>query len=193
MARRPKPTTAPPPRSGTDHQPISHVEWVPRDALRANDYNPNAMAPPERALLRTSILEDGWTQPIVARSDGEIVDGYHRWLTASDKDVAAMTGGLVPVVRLDTDPATQRMATIRHNRARGAHGVLRMADIATQLSDELGVPVEEIGARLSMEDEEVRRLLMSGGATQWGGVSFNRAWVPGGDDWATDTTTPDED
>lgn len=62
-----------------EEMPLNQVEWVPRETLRANDYNPNKMFSIELGLLKVSILEDGWTQPIVARLDGEIVDGFHRW------------------------------------------------------------------------------------------------------------------
>jgi ParB-like chromosome segregation protein Spo0J len=139
------------------------VTWVKRDRLTANKWNPNRQAPPEHRLLRTSILENGWTQPIVAHEEGaddqgplfEIVDGYHRWLVAADQRVAAMTDGLVPVVRLDDpDPALARMATIRHNRARATHGVLPMADLVAQLH-ELGLEPAEIGKRLEMDPEEM--------------------------------------
>ena len=165
-------------RHTPDDHPLARVEWVDRATLRANDYNPNAMASPERHLLRQSILEDGWTQPIVARSDGEIVDGFHRWLTSADPDIAALTGGLVPVVRLDTDPATQRMATIRHNRARGTHGVVRMTEIVRDLAETHDLDHAEIGTRLGMEGEEIERLLITGGALNWAGDDFTAAWNP---------------
>lgn len=154
---------------------MNAVAWIPRDELRANDYNPNHVAPDELELLRTSILEDGWTQPIVVRADGEIVDGFHRWTLAEEPDIAGMTDGLVPVVRLpaDLDPAQQRMATIRHNRARGQHGIVRMADIVTDMVQRLGVSEEDVGRRLGMDREEVRRLIDHGdmlhrhGAGEW--------------------------
>ena len=69
-----------------DENPVAHVQWVKRDTLHANDYNPNVVARTERALLKLSIMEDGWTQPIVARTDGEIVDGFHRWSISADPD-----------------------------------------------------------------------------------------------------------
>src|SRR5262249_33502409 len=58
------------------------VEWVPRSLLRPNKYNPNKMTLHDRALLKQSILEDGWTQPIVTLLDGTIVDGEQRWTVA---------------------------------------------------------------------------------------------------------------
>lgn len=165
----------------TSTQPLHNLTWVSRDTLRANQYNPNKVAPPEMRLLKISILENGWTQPIVARPDGEIVDGFHRWTLSADKDIAALTDGLIPVVYLapDLDPASQRMATIRHNRARGSHHVVKMADIVGEL-DELGLSAEEIGLRLQMESEEVARLIQRGNKLVRGAnpEGFNPGWVP---------------
>lgn len=169
--------------AGIDAQPVSAVEWTERDKLSANMWNPNRQAPPEHRLLKTSILENGWTQPIVARNiDGEleIVDGYHRWLVAADPQVAAMTGGLVPVVRLpDCPPDMARLATIRHNRARGTHHVLGMADIVSDLID-MGLDADEISARLEMDDEEVERLADRGMMTKRGAAAdFGKGWTVG--------------
>lgn len=164
-------------------QPITTVEWVDPETLRANDYNPNHVAPPELRLLKLSILENGWTQPIVAHPSGEIVDGFHRWsLGLKDTQIRALTGGLVPVVRLhDVGPDLARLATIRHNRARGTHYVAKMAEIVSGLV-EYGLPPEEIAKRLGMEDEEVERLLDRGDSLARNGRDgFNKGWVPEGD------------
>ena len=45
--------------------PVYKVKAVPLDKIRANSYNPNAVAPPEMELLETSIWEDGYTMPVV--------------------------------------------------------------------------------------------------------------------------------
>ena len=159
---------------------MSAVEWVPRDTLRANDYNPNHVAPLELELLKVSLLEDGWTQPIVIRDGGEIVDGFHRWLCSGDPRIGDLTGGLVPVVKLpaDMEPAQQRMATIRHNRARGVHGIVKMADIVSDMVKELGVPEAEVVRRLGMERDEVQRLLDHGDMLQrHGDGEFSKGWT----------------
>jgi ParB-like chromosome segregation protein Spo0J len=164
-----------------EQDPVSHVVWVPANTLHANDYNPNHVAPPEMALLKLSIMEDGFTQPIVARPDGEIVDGFHRWtLGSTDADLIARYGGYVPVVRLrPADAAHQRMSTIRHNRARGNHAVVRMAEIVRELAGTMGLDPVEIGRRLGMEDEEVERLQDASGMIGRGSAdTFGKGWVP---------------
>ena len=108
--------------------PINKVAWIESGVLSANSYNPNQVFPPEMDLLKQSLLEDGWTQPLVIREDMEIVDGFYRWLLVKqDPEVSDLTGGLVPVVFLQNiSKRHQIMSTIRHNRARGAHGLLKM-------------------------------------------------------------------
>jgi ParB/RepB/Spo0J family partition protein len=163
-------------------QPISNVRWVPRDLLSSNDYNPNNVATPEMRLLAQSIIESGWTQPIVVRPVDErfeIVDGFHRWTVSDWPEVRKMTDGLVPVVTIDPDPAHQRMATIRHNRARGKHHVVRMAEIVDSLVNELGVPKDDLKKRLGMSDEEVARLLARGSMIDRGAADdMSEAWRP---------------
>lgn len=176
--------TAPP--ASTTEQPISRVQWIHRSRLTANAWNPNKQAPPERRLLKTSIMENGWTQPIVVHQEGadehgplfEIVDGYHRWVTSADPKVYALTDGCVPVVELlEPDPALARMATIRHNRARGTHHVLGMADIVADLMD-MGLSPQEIGRRLEMDDEEVDRLADRGVMVKRGAAAeFGKGWT----------------
>lgn len=161
-------------------QPVSNVQWVERDKLTANDYNPNIQTRIDTALLKISILASGWTQPLVVRADMEIVDGIHRWLVAEDPDVAELTGGLVPIVVLeDLDPAEQRMATVRHNRARGTHHVLKMSELVAELIDEHGVDPAELRERLGMDEEEVERLHDRGEMISRGSQDeFNKGWVP---------------
>lgn len=165
-----------------DTQPVSQVRWLDRQMLVPNSYNPNAIAPPEMELLKLSILEDGWTMPIVTlpEQDGcfQIVDGYHRWLVSSDPQVFALTDGLVPTVQVALDPIHRQCSTIRHNRARGVHAVIRMADIVRQMIAD-GVSEKELMARLGMEREEVARLNNRAGMpNQIKADGFNKAWIP---------------
>lgn len=166
------------------NQPIGKVEWVNPNTLKANDYNPNHVPPPELKLLKISIMSDGWTQPIVIRENNEIVDGFHRWTLASkDKDVQNLTEGMVPIVRLNEKKREeQMMSTIRHNRARGNHAVMSMASIVQEMKDELGMDDETIQECLGMEEEEVERLYDNSGMTERGSKDeFNNGWKPKGE------------
>lgn len=176
-------------------EPVSRVQWVHRDTLRANDYNPNHVAPQELELLIVSILEDGWTQPIVTgpeqqmtgRRSGafrEIIDGFHRYTVSDDPRLLALYAGMVPVTEVPRDRVGQMMSTIRHNRARGQHGVVPMSRIVERMVT-AGVTVEEFQARLGMEDEEVARLADRAGMPVRGAVlperpeaKFGQAWTP---------------
>ena len=162
-------------------QPLDKIQWIDREKLNPNNYNPNKVAPTELKLLKTSILEDGWTQPIVINADYTIVDGFHRWTVSNDKKIFDLTGGKVPVVVLASkDISQQQMATIRHNRARGTHGVLEMSNIITEMVAE-GIEGNEIMQRLGMEKEEVVRLLFRSGIPKsevFKDAEFSKAWKP---------------
>lgn len=162
-------------------QPVNRIRWVHRDNLKPNRYNPNAVAPPELKLLKISILEDGWTQPIVLNPDHEIVDGFHRWYTSGELAVYRMTAGYVPVVYIDPrDKASQQMSTIRMNRARGTHAVLKMADIIQEMVAS-GLSEQEICTRLQMEREELIRLANRKGVPATDIVQnsdWSKSWIP---------------
>ena len=160
--------------------PLEKLKWVHRDELRPNNYNPNAVAPPEMELLRTSIKEDGWTQPIVSNPDGTIVDGFHRWTCSGHPEIYELTEGFVPVVVLEPlDHEHQQMSTIRHNRARGRHGVLEMGRIVNDML-QAGKSTEEVMKRLKMEREEVIRLSSTGGVLTHPKLDepYSKAWEP---------------
>ena len=70
------------------------------------------------------------------------------------------------------------MATIRHNRARGTHGVEPMSNIISTFVKE-GLSMQEICARLGMEKEEVKRLTQRSGIPAdeiFEDISWGREW-----------------
>jgi len=165
-------------------EPVDCVLWVGVDEIEANDYNPNTVAPPEMELLCTSIEQDGYTQPIVtwAREDNvfEVVDGFHRNRVAREREaVAERIKGHLPITVTNSD-RTERgdriASTIRHNRARGKHGVTPMSDIVVELrrrnwSD------KKIGKQLGMDPDEVLRLCqIMGLADMFSDRDFTEAW-----------------
>lgn len=138
--------------------PLSTLEWVDRDRLKPNDYNPNKVSRENLKLLTQSILTNGWTLPIVVRPDYTIIDGFHRWTVAGEEPLRTMLDGKVPVVKVaHEDQSEDIYGTVTHNRARGTHLLEPMKAIVKRLLDE-GKTVEEIGKQLGMKPEEVFRL-----------------------------------
>lgn len=139
--------------------PLSSLQWVDRDQLHANDYNPNKVSEDNLKLLVQSILTNGWTLPIVVRPDFTIIDGFHRWTVAGREPLKSLLKGKVPVVIVDHhgDESADVYGTITHNRARGTHLLDPMKAIVKKLLDE-GKSVDEIGKQLGMKPEEVFRL-----------------------------------
>lgn len=138
--------------------PLSSLQWVDRDKLRPNDYNPNKVSRENLKLLTQSILTNGWTLPLVVRPDMTIIDGFHRWTVAGEEPLLSMLGGKVPVVIVShADEAEDIYGTVTHNRARGTHLLEPMKAIVRRLLEE-GKSVQEIGQQLGMRPEEVFRL-----------------------------------
>lgn len=138
--------------------PLSSLQWVDRDRLKPNDYNPNKVNPENLKLLVQSILTNGWTLPIVVRPDYTIIDGFHRWTVAGQEPLYSKLQGKVPVVIVTHEDQSEDIyGTVTHNRARGTHLLEPMKAIVKRLLDE-GKTVAEIGRQLGMKPEEVFRL-----------------------------------
>ena len=138
--------------------PLSTLQWVDRDRVKPNDYNPNKKSKQNLELLKQSILTNGWTLPIVVRPDFTIIDGFHRWTVAGEDPLKSMLDGKVPVVIVEhKDKAGNIYGTVTHNRARGTHLLEPMKAIVKELMGE-GKSVEEIGKQLGMRPEEIFRL-----------------------------------
>ena len=160
--------------------PVYTVRAVPIEQIHANAYNPNAVAPPEMKLLYKSILEDGYTMPIVCykldNENYEIVDGYHRYtIMKTHKDIFERENGKLPVVVIDK-PIEQRMAsTIRHNRARGSHSIELMTNIVAEFVDS-GMSDAWIMKNIGMDADELLRLKqVSGLAALFKNREFSKA------------------
>lgn len=159
-------------------QPIAKVYWIPIGLIEANDYNPNTVAPPEMKLLRLSIEEDGYTQPIVVwlRKDGifEVVDGFHRYLIGRQKGLPHLPA--VVINRHENERSNRIASTIRHNRARGKHQVLEMSQIVLELKRRNWSDAK-ISKNLGMDADEVLRLSQIGGlAEAYKDREFSTAW-----------------
>ena len=165
--------------------PVDLVLWVPAGGVEANDYNPNAVAPPEMRLLEHSIREDGYTQPVVTWSDGErreTVDGFHRGeVGRTSTAVREATLGYLPVTTVNAsraDRGNRIASTVRHNRARGKHGVGSMSDIVQELVRRRWTD-KRIAKELGMDADEVLRLKqITGLAELFADREYSEAWEP---------------
>mgnify|MGYP000147173869 FL=1 len=141
-------------------QPVNRIKWVDVNKVSPNDYNPNSVAKKEMGLLYTSILHDGYTQPVVTIYDEVkdkyiIIDGFHRYFTCkSNKDILDRNKGRLPIVVLNKDINDRMASTVRHNRARGMHSVTGMSSMVfnmlengwedVDICNELGMSVEAL-------------------------------------------------
>lgn len=165
------------------NEPVDCVRWVPADLVKANDYNPNTVAPPEMKLLEHSVGQDGYTQPIVAwvnEKDFEVVDGFHRNRVGKEsEEVRKRVHGYLPVTTVNEwrlERSDRIAATIRHNRARGKHRVEAMSEIVIELKRR-NWSDEKIGRELGMDPDEVLRLTqITGLAEMFTSQDFSAAW-----------------
>jgi ParB-like chromosome segregation protein Spo0J len=162
--------------------PVYAVKRVPIDKVKANDYNPNKVAPPEMALLEISILEDGYTQPIVTFYDKTqdlyiVVDGFHRYMAMlNNETIRNREEGMLPVVVIEKDLSDRIASTIRHNRARGTHNVELMSVIVSELV-EMGKGDPWICKHIGMSRDELLRLKqITGLASLFKNKDFSASW-----------------
>lgn len=164
------------------------VQWLPRDAIEPNDWNPNEMADDERKRLKQSLLDTGWTQPIVVHAtEYYIIDGEQRWTVAGSSEIQAesqltppeIPAGHVPVYGITVDDGHARLATVQHNRARGDVEMeslraylqdLRDRDVLEDVHDRIGVSVER--TQLLLDEVTARDI----GAAHEAG--FGAPWEP---------------
>jgi ParB-like chromosome segregation protein Spo0J len=167
-------------------QPVDCILWVPNSTVHANDYNPNSVAPPEMELLKISIMNDGYTQPIVTMDNGdetrEVIDGFHRNRCGKEcQEIQDKVLGFLPVVTIKDErkeKGDRIAATIRHNRARGKHKVESMSDIVLDLKRR-NWSTAKISKELGMDDDEVLRLSqISGLVDMFKDEEFSKAWIP---------------
>ena len=162
--------------------PVYSVKSIPLEKVKANDYNPNAVAPPEMALLETSIWEDGYTQPVVVVYDNEndeyiVVDGFHRYKTLKNSErIREREKGMLPVVVLNKQIHDRMASTIRHNRARGTHNIELMSTIVSELVD-MGKGDRWICQHIGMSSDELLRLKqITGVAALFANRDFSDSW-----------------
>jgi hypothetical protein len=164
-------------------------QWLPREEIEPNDWNPNDMAEPERERLFKSLMDNGWTQPIVVHAEEHyIIDGEQRWSVAEREELARreditppdVPAGYVPVYGITVDENHAKVATIQHNRARGFTGADDLREYLRGLTQFGVLDSDDVKERVDVNDEESRRLLDEVTAREevGKGVEFSPPWEP---------------
>ena len=165
------------------NEPVDCVLWVKNGGVVANDYNPNKVAPPEMQLLEVSILEDGYTQPIVTwinEDKNEVIDGFHRSRVGKESEIVKnRVNGYLPIVTINeshSDKNSRIASTIRHNRARGKHQINAMSEIVLELKNR-NWKNERIARELGMDEDEILRLCQITGLQEiFKDDDFSKSW-----------------
>lgn len=182
------------------------VEEVRASTLKPNAYNPNWQDHHEFELLLRSMKDDGFTTPIIVQKDTmEIVDGEHRWTCAivlaylkknhplkGDQfwpekiitdarerrlKILEEVDPVIPIVKTSMTPEQMRVATLRHNRARGEEDVELAAEVLRDLQA-LGA-LDWAADELMLDDETLSRLMDDVSAAEaLSEEEFGEAWDP---------------
>ena len=166
------------------NEPVDFIKWTRHMNVIANEYNPNKVAPPEMELLEISIMNDGYTQPIVTwpKSENtiEVIDGFHRARVGKESSVIKKRVlGFLPtvIVRKEQQNKNDRIAsTIRHNRARGKHQIDAMSEIVIELKNR-NWKNSRIARELGMDEDEILRLCQITGLEHlFSDEDFSKSW-----------------
>lgn len=140
--------------------PLSKIQWIDVNKLKANDYNPNVVLTNELKLLQLSMLKNGWIQPVLVTQDYDIIDGFHRsTLCKINKDINKMTDGKVPCVVLNLSKPERILLTVRINRAKGNHIALKMNKLIQELINTYGLSKKYVTENLGATEREIELLL----------------------------------
>ena len=165
------------------NEPVDFVKWVDSYDVVANDYNPNKVAPPEMELLEISIMNDGFTQPIVTFPNDnaiEVIDGFHRNRVGKESIIVKeRIKGYLPIVAIRKEQTSKNdriASTIRHNRARGKHVIDAMSEIVIELKNR-NWRNERIAKELGMDEDEILRLCQITGLEDiFKDDDFSKSW-----------------
>lgn len=158
--------------------PCMNTLLVRTSLVVANSYNPNNVPQDKMALLRTSILANGFCFPVVTIWDDDlekfvVIDGFHR-TTIGGPDWLDLD--YVPVVVLDHSVTERMTATMQFNKARGFHQVDLDAEVIRSLLEQ-GLVEDEVAARLGIDTDTVHRYKqLTGVAELFRNAEYSMAW-----------------
>jgi len=158
--------------------PCVNTVLVRQDLIVANNYNPNHVPADKMALLRQSILDNGFCFPVVAIWDDDlekfcIVDGFHRYTIGGTNWLDLE---YIPLVFLDHDIKKRMAATMQFNKARGVHQVDLDAEIIRALVEQ-GMTDEDMSAHLGIDIEAIHRYKqITGVAALFKNADYSASW-----------------
>jgi len=132
------------------------AEWVPITELKPWKDNPRKNDGEPVRKVAESIKRFGFSSPIIARANGEIIAGHTRWKAAQTLKLDR-----VPVRFLDLDPAEAHLLALADNKL-NEFAEWNDAQVASILSD-FGLPDAELAGWTSAELDKLASALAGGG------------------------------
>jgi ParB family chromosome partitioning protein len=126
------------------------LRQIPVSDLVPDPENANEMDDDLYEALIADIRDQGFTQPILVRREGDhykIIDGEHRW-----RAVAEVGYANIPAVVIDADDDEATIRSLTMNRFRGKFIPIRLAHVITDLAKR--IPEDELRKRLGMNKGE---------------------------------------
>lgn len=158
------------------------IHDVPLSSLKAPSWGATYLLRPDKILLRSSLIDSGWLQPlIVRREDSTIIDGTKRWdLALSDDKFLQKHGNSVPVVYHEVDEIDAMVLHVRINRARGNSHPVGLSAILKKIVYSGKYTETDLSSIFAMGEDEIDLLLSSGllKTKNWEKYEYSRAWVP---------------
>lgn len=158
------------------------INMVPIESVRPASWRATHVLKPDMDLIRVSLYETGWIQPVQVRlSDMTIIDGYHRWVAASaTPKVRQKLGENIPVIFHDIDEVDAMVLHVRLNRARGNVVAYPLGKLLKNIIVSGKYDSADLETILNMSADEVDLMLSSGLLKRktYTEHTYSKAWVP---------------
>lgn len=158
-----------------------NIITVESNSIKPAPWRVNYVLKPDMQLLKMSMVEYGWLQPLVVQeSTGEIIDGFHRWVTAQDKDFWKKYGTDIPVIYKDVDKIDAMIMHVRLNRARGDIFAKPFSKLIKTIVVSDKYSLDEVADNLNMSADEFD-LMLTGSLLKLRKIpqyQYSKAWVP---------------
>lgn len=134
---------------------IPDVVKLSISALNPVAYNPRSITPEKFAALKTSIITEGFIEPIVVQKNGFNIIGGHQRVNAV-KEICVEAGEAppkLPCIVLDIDDAHAKKLNIKLNHLKGDFVPRMLGELLVDIFDGPTLVVEEVNMLGFSEDE----------------------------------------